>query len=89
MCDFDVGYMSLMLVVWVRMWLCEFNVGYMGRNVAVWVWCSLCGFDGVRGRKEKREDRDGRERGNWFVYIICWYSLYNFNKLYVKIETGM
>ena len=81
--------MSLMLVVWVKMWLCEFDVGYMGWNVAVWVWCSLCGFDGVRGRKEKREDRDGRERGNWFVYIICWYSLYNFNKLYVKIEIGM
>ena len=82
MCGSECDYVSLMLAIWVE-------CGCVDQNVVVWVWCWLCGFDGVRGREEKREDRDGRERGNWFVYIICWYSLYNFNKLYVKIETGM
>ena len=39
---------------------------------------------------EKREEREMEEkRENWFVYIICWYSLYYFNELYVKIKTRM
>ena len=31
----------------------------------------------------------GEKRENWFVYIICRYSLYYFNELYVKIEIEM
>ena len=30
-----------------------------------------------------------RERETKFFYIICWYSLYSFNELYVKIEIEM
>ena len=58
MCDFDVGYMSLMLVVWVGMWLCEFDVGYMGRNVVVWIRMWLYEFDvGYVGLMEWEEER--------------------------------
>jgi len=41
-------------------------------------------------RKEKqkgREMEEKREKPNF--YTICWYSLYYFNELYVKIEIRM
>ena len=38
--------------------------------------------------REERERWEGRERIDFF-YIICWYNLYYFNELYVKIEIGM
>ena len=47
-------------------------------------------FDWVREKERKRGKREmGEKTENWFVYIICWYSLYYFNELYVKIKTRM
>ena len=37
--------------------------------------------------KGKRDGREERET-DFFFYIICWCSLYYFNKLYVKIDVG-
>ena len=36
--------------------------------------------------REERERWEGRERIDFFFYIICWYNLYYFNELYVKIK---
>ena len=56
--------------------MCEFDVGYVG----LMEWED----ERKRGKIEM-----GEKEGIDFFYIICWYSLYNFNNLYVKIETGM
>ena len=40
-------------------------------------------------RGKKREEKMGETRENWFVYIICWYNLFYFNELHIKIETRM
>ena len=42
---------------------------------SVWVW---------QREKDKKVER---WKNFIIIYIICWYSLYYFNKLYVKIET--
>ena len=39
--------------------------------------------------REEREMEEKREKLIFFKNIICWYSLYYFNKLYVKIEIEM
>ena len=41
-------------------------------------------------RKEKQKGREMEEkREKPKFYIICWYNLYYFNELYVKIEIEM
>ena len=53
-------------------------------------WKVLCGFARETKRKRRREKKDGREeRGTNFFYIICYYNLYYFNEVHVKIETEM
>ena len=39
-------------------------------------------------RKEKQKGKEMEEKRDFF-YIICWYSLYYFNELCVKIKIGM
>ena len=45
----------------------------------------------MREEERKKEERDEREERELilFIYIICWYSLYYFNALYLKIEIRM
>ena len=52
--------------------------------VAEFWWMVLCGLERERqiGRG-KRDGREERETDFFFFYIICWCSLYYFNKLYV------
>ena len=65
--------------------------------VAEFWWKVLCGFAGERERERERqkgrEEREMEEKREklifFFLNIICWYSLYYFNKLYVKIEIRM
>ena len=40
-------------------------------------------------RKKGRERRERIDSLYIYIYIICWYSLYYFNDLYVKIEIEM
>ena len=41
-------------------------------------------------RKERQKGREEREeREIKYFYIICWYSLYYFNKFYIKIKIKM
>ena len=45
---------------------------------------------GLLERQKGREERDGsEERETEIFYIICWYNLYYFNKLYVNKEIGI
>ena len=39
--------------------------------------------------REKRKMGEKREKLIFFFYIICYYNLYYFNELYVKIGIGM
>ena len=50
----------------------------------------LRGFAGETKRKRWREKKDRKEeRGTEFFNIICYYNLYYFNELYVKIKIEM
>ena len=46
-------------------------------------------FNEKRDNKVEKKDRWKRRERNQNFYIICWYSLYYFNRLYVKIKTEM
>ena len=44
-------------------------------------------------RKERKKDREVKKieekREKLLFYIICWYSLYYFNELNIKVDTVM